>query len=104
MKHNKKINLEPIHDVIGFTQVSDDCLRLNFGKAAISLYANGNIILNNEQANISLMGEDITIQNNRANVTINKMGEILLDAEQLKQKSKKHIKLDAKQHIYLNSQ
>lgn len=89
---------------IGFKQIDDNTLRLQFGDCRIEIKANGHISFANANSSIEISDANISLKNQRGEMLLNADGEIIQQGQQIKQQSRHHIKLDAKQNIYLNSE
>lgn len=106
MKNQLKLisnQAEPAENNLQFRRINQDTLRLQFGEACIELNSGGTLTFKNSVSCLQLQDDTIKLKTPKNEVTLHGNGDIILQGEQLKQKSAQHIELDAKQNIYLNS-
>jgi hypothetical protein len=71
-----------------FEKINDNTVRLQFGMASLEFHSDGAICFKNDNAKLSLGSN----------------GVVQVEGVEIINKSNKNISLDAKQHIYLNSE
>ena len=86
-KKLKRIDHEPIYEMVGFEQIDHERLCLSFGQVKIEINANGQVSFCNTQAEISLDGTTVMLKNQHSHIELMPDGEININGAKLEQNS-----------------